>query len=282
MKKLLLITTLVLLSMPLFTGCKKTENTPPVLPPYQSMAIDFSSFKVQSTSGIDIQKSFNEVNTIQNWAFAYGTVVFWNTLLTFNLAVPVAAFYASFNQKAIYLGDAKWEWKYDITISDVNYSARLTGEFRENGIKWEMYISRSGPNSFPEFKWFEGTSSLNGKGGQWILYQSYLYQVPFLQIDWSATNNQIDGVKYSYIRELDINGNPNSFNGSYLIYGLQDNYFNAFYTVHIWDTNTEQFMDTYIEWNTTEYYGHVKSQNKFQDLNWHCWDNLGNDIDCTN
>ena len=44
------------------------------------------------------------------------------------------------------------------------YTARLTGEIRTDDIQWEMYITRTGINAYAEFKWYEGTSDLDGNG----------------------------------------------------------------------------------------------------------------------
>ena len=52
------------------------------------------------------------------------------------------------------------------------YTARLTGQIRTSDVAWKMYITKEGTGGFPEFVWFEGTSKLDGTGGQWILNQS--------------------------------------------------------------------------------------------------------------
>ncbi len=283
MKKLILFIMGSLLMIPVYFGCEKTEDTPPKLPPYESMMVDFSKFKVQTKSASDMDDPgfIKGYQTSANWQFAAGTVLFWNTLLTVTLAIPVTSFYASFNQKPEYLGKAKWEWKYDVSTLSGTYSARLTGEIRSSDIKWEMNLSKSGDNGFPEFKWFEGTSKLDGSGGQWILYHSNIYQEQVLQIDWEKSGQTVGQVQYTYVRSLNDNRVTDLFNGSYLIFGLQSNYFDAYYTVHSYNFNSQQFNDTYIEWSTTLYYGHVKAYHRFQDNNWHCWDNHGVDITCT-
>lgn len=275
----------IILLLPLNNGCKKTEDkTPPELPPYESMAIDFSKLKVASKSISQAQVEFpvENMQTKTNWQFAAGTVGFWNTLLGLTLVVPVASFYSAISQKATYLGNAKWEWKYSLTGLLSTYSARLTGEVRASDIKWEMYITKTGDNSFPEFKWFEGTSSLDGNSGQWILYHSYQFQEELLQIDWTKTAEKIGQIKYTYVRVLNDNRVIDKFNGSYLTFGLQSSYYDAYYNIHFYESITQQFVDAYIEWSTTLYYGHVKAFYKFNDNNWHCWDNTGTDIVCVN
>jgi hypothetical protein len=283
MRKVAMLIAGITLLMPLFIGCEKTDEQAPKLPPYGSMFIDFSTFKVQTKLGNADLNSVNlgSVTTNQNWTFAAGNVVFWNVLLTINLVVPVTAFSAAISQEPTYLGKAKWEWTYNLTGLLSAYAAHLTGEIRENDIKWEMYITNTGTDSFTEFKWFEGTSDLDGKGGQWILYHSYQFPEPLLQIDWMASGEDAAEIKYTYVRELNNNREVDPFYGSHLTYGLQESYYNAYYYIHFWEAITQQFVDVDIEWNTTLYYGHVKALHRFQDLNWHCWDNHGMDIDCT-
>jgi len=43
------------------------------------------------------------------------------------------------------------------------------------------------------------------------------------------------------------------------------------------------FEDVNIEWNTTQFYGHIKAGAYFSDSadpQWHCWDGNGNDVVC--
>ncbi len=145
-----------------------------------------------------------------------------------------------------------------------------------------MYITKTGINPHDEFKWFEGISDLDGNGGEWALYHSYEHQDKVLEIDWTKTGDEIGQITYTYVRALNDLGETENFNGSYLTYGLQDEYFDAFYTVHAYSENLSNYTDTYIEWSTTEYFGHVKAEYWFQDTDWHCWDNTGEDMDCTN
>ncbi|NJO89752.1 MAG: hypothetical protein HC831_12985 [Chloroflexia bacterium] len=260
------------------TSCEKKEDveTAPVLPPYESMKVDFGKM----ANG---KKSVTDINSSVNFAAAGITVGVWNVMLTLTLAVPVGAFAHSFSTEPVYLGDLKWQWSYDVNVFGGKYNARLTGTIRTNDVKWEMYIAREGINSFPEFLWFEGTSDLDGNSGQWVLYHSYEVQEAVLQIDWQKEADQIGDVKYTYIRETDNGSQDQLANGSYLNYGLQDATFNAFYTIHsVTRANlaTEGFKDIFIEWSTTTYDGRIKSELYYGDTDWHCWDTEGLDIIC--
>lgn len=208
----------------LITGCEKDDETAPVIPPLETMVIDFSEF-TDSKSDIN-SKSYN------NYGYSAITVGVWNLILSVTLVTPVTVFQHSFTKTPTYLGDRKWEWTYNITELAANYAVRLTGEIRTNDVKWEMYVTKTGVGAFSEFKWFEGTSNLDDNGGQWILYHSPQFQDPLLQIDWEKQNTEIGNIKYTYVRELNDNNQPDTFKDSYLEYGLQTGSYNAYFTVH--------------------------------------------------
>lgn len=260
--------------MLIVTACEQEEKEkPPTLPPYESMAVDFSSFMNQ-------HKSTDAPLAGDNFTFAKNTVGFWNLLLTVNLVVPVQAFYQSFRHSAAFLGENTWQWTYNVTGFSATYTARLVGKLRENDIKWEMYIAKAGIDPFNEFLWYEGTSARDGMSGQWILYHSHEFQEKVLQIDWEKESDQIASLTYTALRELKDDRTTEPFKGSYLTYGLQEGDYNAFYNVHFYDIWTTSFVDAYIDWSTTEYNGRVKAQYHFQDTEWHCWDNSGADALC--
>ena len=277
MKRIFSIFLTIIFLLPLFTSCEKEEDNgiPPELPPYESMAIDFSNFS-------DNSKAMSDLKTTANHGWAELTIFFWNVSLGSIVAVPVASFYASFNNTPEFIGNATWEWTYSVTGFTSTYSARLTGKIRATDVKWEMYLTKAGIGGFDEFKWFEGTSNLDGNSGKWTLFHSYEFQDPVLEIDWEKESEEIAMVKYTYVRENNDNGDPENFNGSYLEYGLQQGNFDAYYMVHAFNEAQSDYVDTYIEWSITEYFGHIKAQHIYSDDDWHCWDESGEDIDCVN
>jgi hypothetical protein len=126
-----------------------------------------------------------------------------------------------------------------------------------------MYITKEGTGSFPEFVWFEGTSKLDGTGGQWILNQSSQLPEAILQIDWTKTGTSIGSIKYTYVKN-------DPFKNSYIEYGLTTGTLNAFYTIHYFNINKQDFSDVNVEWNTTIFNGRVKCSD-FQLGDWYCW-----------
>ena len=275
MKKAVSISLLIAIILVLFGGCTK-KDTPPSLPPANSMTIDFSNFLAsQKSAGIDV------LATKTNWTAAVTTAGFWNLLLTINLIVPVASFKKAMDNTPVYLDNKKWEWKYSVNLIGATYNARLTGQIQTSDIKWEMYISKTGVDPYSEFMWFSGTSALDGKSGQWILNHSQTYKEPMLQIDWTVTGTDVGSIKYTYVRDKTDNRTTDWFKNSYIEYGLTSGTLNAKYTVHHnISTTTSDFKDVYIEWSTANHNGHIKALHYFQDSNWHCWDGTGNDVTC--
>jgi len=188
--------------------------------------------------------------------------------------VPVTAFEKAIENKPSYIDNKTWQWKYSVPVLTATYTARLTGQIRTDSIKWEMYITKEGINGFAEFKWFEGTTALDGNSGQWVLTESQVVKVPMLRIDWEKSGTDMGTIKYTYIKT------GAAFNGSYIEYGKTTGSLDAFYNVHFWETNRAEFVDVNIKWSTSVYNGQVQSLEYFQDNNWHCWDANGNDTAC--
>jgi hypothetical protein len=278
MKRIFVLLFLAFIVSVFFPGCEK-KGDPPALPSIETMKIDFSNFALDSKSAVNEIYSKGVENS--NWSFAATVAGLWNTILIYNIAVPVAAFNLAVEHKPVYLSDKKWEWRYSVNAVSSTYNARLTGQIRDNDVKWEMYIEKEGVGGFGEFLWFEGSSDLDGKSGQWILNYSSQFPEPMLRIDWTWDGEKIGSIKYTYIRELNDDRNDEPFKDSFIEYGLTSNTLDAYYDVHFYESivlNT--FVDVNIEWSTTAYNGRVKAFYHYQDNEWHCWDSNGNDAEC--
>ncbi|MFW6371703.1 MAG: hypothetical protein ACOC10_10930 [Bacteroidota bacterium] len=262
-----------LLLLVVIFSCTK-EETPqvaPVLPPAETMAIDFSKFGLTEKSVAMLRS---------NLFYAAKTVGVWNVIMGTTFAVPVAAFKKAIDHEPVNTGNSTWQWQYTVEGFTSQYTARLTGKLEASQIKWEMHISKEGVDSFDEFLWFEGTSNPDGKSGQWVLYHSAAYPEKTVQVDWKKEDVEVGEIKYSYVREKNNQGENEAFKGSTLTYGLQDAHFDVYVNVHACDIQTQQFADTNIEWNRTGFAGRVKSEKYFTDTNWHCWDSQGYDAEC--
>ena len=124
MKKLLSFALILFLSTGFFPGCKKDKGSPPVLPPKESMTIDFSNF----TSGKkSVDLTYNQKGTEDsNFQFAALVAGVWKLIINTTLLVPVTAFKLAVDQNHAYLDTKTWQWSYNVTVAGVLYKARLT------------------------------------------------------------------------------------------------------------------------------------------------------------
>jgi hypothetical protein len=261
MKKLFPLAIVLFISIAMSVGCKKDKGDPPVLPPAESMTIDFSNF-ASAKKSLEVMPGTKGTEN-SNWEFAATVASLWKQIINLTLIVPVSAYKIAVNQTPVFVSGKTWQWSYDVTIASVVYKARLTGEIRASDVQWKMYITRTGTGGFDEFLWFEGTSKSDGSAGQWTLNQDPQAPVSFLQIDWAKTSSVVGNIKYTYLKN-------DAFKTSYIEYGLTSNALNAYYTVHYY--NGVKFSDVNIEWNTTTKNGHVKSVDYLGDASWYCWD----------
>ena len=269
MKKIFFPVLIFLFSSTLLTNCKKDKGLPPALPPVESMTIDFSNFSSarKSLEVLPVQKG--TLNS--NWEYAATVAGIWKLILTTTLALPVTAFDVAVNQSPVFVSGKTWQWSYNVTYLNVLYKVRLTGLIGASDNQWKMYVSQDGTGGFSEFLWIEGTSKIDGTGGQWTINQDPQSAVAFLQIDWAKTANVVGNIKYTYLK-------PGSFKDSYIQYGLTSDPLNAFYTIHYY--NGSKFSDVNVAWNTTTKNGHVKSIDYLGDADWHCWDSNKINIIC--
>jgi hypothetical protein len=260
MKKLLSFTLILILITVLLHSCKKDKGEPPVLPPQESMTIDFSNFAIFKKSATLIVGQKGTENS--NWEFASNVAGIWNLIITGTLAVPVAVFKLAVSQTPVYLSQKNWQWSYTTSVAGVAYKARLTGAIGASDVKWKMYITKEGAGGFTEFLWFEGTSKSDGTGGQWMFYESPQTPVVLLQIDWTASGASIATIKYTLVKN-------DAYYNSYIQYGLTSATLNGYYTINYF--NGLKFSDVNIEWNTTTHDGRVKSP-EYLLGDWYCWD----------
>jgi hypothetical protein len=274
MKNLLALFLIAILAVSMTTSCKKEKGNPPTLPIASSMTIDFSNFEASSKSaGMVLPKGVNEIN----WDYAALVASYWDAIITGTLVVPVTAYKLAIDQTPTYVSTKTWKWSYTASVASVSYTARLTGEITSSNVVWNMYLSESG--GYSDFKWFTGTSSLDGTSGQWILNISPTNDNPILQINWYKSSTDIDSIRYTYVRTLTDSGASDPFNGSYIKYGLTTGTYNAYYNVYFYYLTG--FYNANIDWSTTGIIGKVQCLNYFGDNNWYCWDANHVDATCT-
>ena len=246
-------------------GCKKDHGTPPAVPPQTTFKMSFSDFDSTKVS----QK---KDTTYTNYIYAAENVIFWNTVLTLNLAIPVYAFTEASKYQAVWsTSDNKWVWTY--TFGTI-YNAKLKAQVSGSDVNWEMYISQNG--GFQNVKWYTGTSKVDGSQGAWTLNKDAYNVTPYIGIEWhqNKTAGTYD-IKYTNI----IPNDPG--NGSFIQYGLTTSgLYNAYYTIF---GNTTPSRTINIEWNTSTKEGHIKDSGvhfAWKSNGWHCWDNYLKNVTC--
>lgn len=259
MKKFISPALILIISAVILTNCKKSEEQeqPPVLPPMESFTIDFSDFSGLKKSA----EQKGENNT--NWEFAANAVVFWKSIITGTLAVPIAAFKLAVDKDPVSIDATTWQWSYSTSVANVTYKVRLTGQKGTNNVTWNMFITEEGAGGLPEFLWFEGTSGLDGTNGQWTLYQSPSSQRAMLKIDWTKTGPSVGTIKYTYT----IN---DTFLNNYIEYRkTSDSPYDAYYKISF--SNVRGTFVADIEWNTSTKNGRVKCVDYLGDNLWYSW-----------
>jgi hypothetical protein len=272
MKKIILLSLILSLSVVFMHSCKKDRDNPPLLPPAESMTIDFSNF--ESSKKGEVAVSIPKGTANSNWEFAAGAAMLWKSIIYSTLAIPVYSFQKAIEQKnPVYLDDQTWQWSASASVLGNTYTARLTGQIAETIIIWKMYISMDGSGGYTDFVWFDGTSKLDGTSGQWKLYESHTNPVEIVTIDWSVADDNIGSVKYTFTKA------GNAFASSYIEYGLTANALNSYYTIYYYNTQFEEFFDMNVEWSSTLNNGRVKCLNFYGTSDWYCWD--GNHLNVT-
>ncbi|OQX78371.1 MAG: hypothetical protein B6D61_05745, partial [Bacteroidetes bacterium 4484_249] len=213
---------------------------------------------------------YKSTMTYKNWGWAATNVTVWNAVITLTLAVPIAAFYESFNHEGVYdPATDSWVWSYNFNAGGI-YLAELHASLVAGGVKWEMYISKN--NTYNDFLWYSGITNLNNTAATWELNHKPEDPTPFVLIEWERDiQNENANIKYTNVI-------PNgSENGGYITYGIEnDSILDAFYQIY----NKGQDNITDIKWNRTTKNGQVRDEKHFGDFEWKCWDENLMDIIC--
>ena len=270
---------LLLISIVLIYACKEENLTDPMSnspekPPIASMQLDFSSFpESESLSKITGNNSLNNNETKENWGWAWLHGVAWKAIVDVGMSIPVIAFAESFNHEPVQQEDGRWLWEYNFTPDGgANHTASLYGSVDNDGINWEMYISKE--SHFVEFLWFSGESNIFGTEGTWTFYDNPNNPNPLFGIEWQRNKEDSTGrIKFTNIIP------DHNENGGYITYGVvSDPIYDAFF--EIYNKKEENYIN--IKWNRETHEGRVQDSKHFGDSNWKCWDSSLENIECSN
>jgi len=203
--------------------------------------------------------------------FAALNVGIWNTVLYVNLVLPVAAWHEVRKSEPVWNLDKKaWLWQKEFNQASGTYVASLYGWIDGNQSKWEMYVTHEGV--YTDFLWYEGEALLSAESGSWRLNHNPNNNTRYIDIEWE---NDVDG-DYDNIKF--INAIPGqAAKGSYIHYGREEgSELEIFYDIFGQEENRLIEID-YDEVSTS---GRVKDNVFFGDEQWHCWNDVHQDIDC--
>lgn len=255
MKRLKNLLVIFITAATLLNGCKKDETPSiPVLPPDESFIMEFDNFNETKNTGA----------LVRNWTYSVLCVTFFNSIVSANMVIPTIAFNKSFDQTPTYIGDQTWQWSYSFDGLGATYHATLNGiTLKNNDVKWEMYIDRSGINSFANFLWFEGTTTSDKKNASWTIYENPTTPSVLFDIQWQTEGSNAGSVlKYTY-----KNNGSNRKNSTIAFEKKPGENFDRAYNILFTDDNSS----INIEWNALARDGRVSSPSFYKDDIWHCW-----------
>ncbi len=271
MKKIKIFLTIITLGI-ISSSCVKHQPAPE-LPPPGSFVMDIDGMWKNSPEPV----SYSGILPRSNFLFAASNIYWWNTVLTVQMFIPVAAFLESFNHEAVWDGTTKsWIWSYPWSLFNDFYEAELHGKVNNDEIEWSMYISKT--DDYTDFLWFTGISKTDNSTGTWTINKDPEDNIkdpgnslPFLNIQWDINPNGTSDITYTNIME------DSADNGNFIRYGkVDDTDLDAFYDIYkTWEDDLIN-----IKWNTTTHYGRVLSMLHFTNPYWHCWDEFFENIAC--
>ena len=206
--------------------------------------------------------------TYGNFLYSYLTVGAMNLITGAASLLPVLAYTHALQQTPVFKGNYTWEWSFDFNTEGlsgtVTHTATLTGARIDNEtFSMEMVID--------DVKWFDGVVRYDHTQASWTVFEQGTVSV--LEIDWNKdfVTEEAD-LTYTYTKP------QQNETGSYITMAYDPaEMYDASYTI------SASAGMTYIQWNTVDINGRVKSMPHFEDDAWHCWDTKANnfaDIEC--
>ncbi|MCU0644006.1 MAG: hypothetical protein MUC94_07060 [bacterium] len=223
------------------------KNTPPPLPPAESMQMNLSLFDSQPNNLL--AKAALSKN---NFLAAFGRVFIINTVVRVAAIVPTVIFVAAASDKQPELQeDGKFHWIYTVTNQSETFVADLAGwiDTPASEIVWEMYVSSTTHNPIlNKFLWYEGRVKIGNKEGWWLFYDDKSPDSPIdvLKIDWEVPDNEHGHLKLTNVHQA----SPDL--GDTLTY-IKNNKENFLY---FYDASKNE--DNTIFWNTQTGAGYIQ------------------------
>lgn len=264
------ILSLLLAGVLLMNACSDSvssskQDTPPKMPPAESMNMDLSTFdENEPPSQVN-----NETSEVTNFAQAVIRAALMKVVVDANLALPRAIFKAAAEADANLNEENEWEWSFTKTVNGNTFEVRFVGTRQdENTILWECYITNT-EKGFDDVLLFEGTSNNDGTEGTWTYYniQNTQEQEAVSQISWSKTET-------STTLTLEVISENSPHFGNTIEYLAEGNIRHAtFY-------NASEDQTTELHWNLETLAGYLIAPN-YNNGEKACWDSNFQNVPCS-
>ncbi len=159
-----------------------TLKQAPALPSMASMTLPGLPKTAVAKKSAEIVGNGSQLNV----AMAYYSNLIWSTVVAANLAGPVLLFDAAHKTEGTMLPDSSgFQW----VIFQGEYHALLTAKLKSGNINWSMNLVSG--NGMAAFTWFTGTSTLDGRSGDWTFFQ-YSDKMPQHHLVYDIADSLID------------------------------------------------------------------------------------------
>lgn len=162
--------------------------------------------------------------------------------------------------------NGQWIWSYNYTYEGVTAEFRLTAEEVPDGYNWAMFISYDDGqgNSIDDYKVMEGTTSADGKEGDWTfnsINEETNQETAYYKTSWVITSDTQKEMSFQFYESGSVAA-QGDYSEDQPEYTLTLNY-------------TDQ-ADMIIFWNTETNSGYISQGGEKQ-----CWDENFQDVSCS-
>jgi len=245
------------------------DQTPPDLPPQESMNTDFSTFdQAPQKQNLNTQQA-----GFEHFTRAAFEAAAFKVILNANLFIPRAIFKAATKVDPEGGNNGEWNWNYSVDANGKVFKASLTGQKNKDAghSTWQMYITNNQTQPpLDNFLLFEGQAQLDGTSGYWIYYDWTQpdQQSRISRLDWSKkSENALD-------LTLKVLSNRNNNINDVIEYQISDS------TKMVTYTDASKSSELKIHWNSETHAGYLIDPG-YNSGEKACWDSNFQNVACT-
>ncbi len=271
-KNLIVLFSFIFLFSLLAAACQDTvdpsQETPPPLPPAESMEMDFSAM-----DGDTAQKTApgyeSDSESYSNFTNAVIRVAVMKTIVNANLAIPRALLQAAQNVDPDFNDNGEWVWTYSHTAGGQQFDIELIAVRQsDQEVQWQLFVS-SPDHATDSQLFFEGVTSEDGRAGSWTYFALFGESAgePVSEITWAIEDEENKQLRLEVLS--DRNGNL----GDYIEYDLEYPVHRATYY------NASEDETSEIQWNSETREGFLTAPG-YNDGVQSCWDSSFRNSPC--